>query len=389
MERTNKLFAVTALFNSPNDIIAAAGKTAEKGYTKFDVHTPYPVHGMDGAMKLKPSNLGFVTLGFGLSGTGLALLLAYWTMNVDYPMNIGGKPLFAFPAYVPVIFEVTVLLATLATVIGMLTFYFNYPWNSHPVHDTAFMQAVSKDKYGVIIESEDPLFDEESVVAFLQGIGGVNIEKIYYPVKEEYPILDKKFIGLQVSIALVVAGLTYVTLNKLVYVQPFDWMTDQFRSDVQASSAFFSDGRSMRLPVEGTVARGYMPYEYAGINAQPENPVSNPFAPSKDFLALGKKKYEIYCSPCHGNHGDGDSRLREQFPNPPSLHSERVRTWKDGNIYHVIVNGQNVMPSYAAQLSDEERWAVTSYIRVLQRAKNSSEDDVKLVRKEITSNVAQ
>ncbi|MCC6551284.1 MAG: DUF3341 domain-containing protein [Ignavibacteriaceae bacterium] len=389
MERNNKLFAVSALFNTPNEIISAASKTAEKGYTKFDVHTPYPVHGMDTAMKLKPSNLGFVTLGFGLSGTGLALMLAYWTMNVDYPMNIGGKPLFAFPAYVPVIFEVTVLLATLATVIGMLTFFFKFPSNSHPVHDTNFMKAVSMDKFGVIIESEDPLFNEADAVSFLESLGGNSIEKIYYPVKEAYPVFDKKFIGLQISIALVVAGLTYVTLNKAVYIQPFSWMTDQFRSDVQASSTFFSDGRSMRLPVDGTVARGFMPYEYSELTTQPEKPLTNPFAPSKAFLELGKKKYETFCSPCHGNYGDGDSRLREQFPNPPSLHSEKVRTWKDGNIYHVIVNGQNVMPAYAVQLNDEERWAITSYIRVLQRAKNSTEEDVKLVRKEIISNVAQ
>ncbi|MBV6513263.1 MAG: DUF3341 domain-containing protein [Ignavibacteriales bacterium] len=389
MERTNKLFAVTALFNTPNEIISAAAKTAEKGYTKFDVHTPYPVHGMDRAMQLEPSKLGFITLAFGLSGTGLALMLAYWTMNVDYPMNIGGKPLFAFPAYVPVLFEVTVLLATLATVIGMLTFFFKFPSNSHPVHDTDFMKAVSLDKFGVIIESEDPLFNEEDAVSFLSSIGGTHIERIYYPVKETYPVLDKKFIGLQFTIALVVSGLTYVTLNKVVYLEPFTWMSAQFKSNVQSSSTFFADGRTMRTPVSGTVARGYMPYEFAGLTTQPENPLSNPFSPSKAFLEKGKKKYETFCSPCHGNYGDGDSRLREQFPNPPSLHSEKIRTWKDGNIYHVIVNGQNVMPSYSAQLNDEERWAITSYIRVLQKAKNSTEDDVKLVRKEISSNVAQ
>lgn len=389
MERTNKLFAVTALFSTPNEIISAASKTAEKGYTKFDVHTPYPVHGMDSAMKLKPSNLGFITLGFGLSGTGIALLLAYWTMNIDYPMNIGGKPLFAFPAYVPVLFELTVLLATLATVIGMLTFFFKFPSNAHPIHDTDFMKAVSKDKFGVIVEAEDPLFNEAEVAGFLESIGGKNIEKIYYPVKESYPIFDKKFIGMQFTVALVVAGLTYITLNKVVYLEPFIWMQDQIRSDVQSSSTFFPDGRTMQMPVSGTVARGYMPYEYAGLTTQPDKPLTNPFAPSKSFLAMGKKKYETFCSPCHGNYGDGDSRLREQFPNPPSLHSEKVRTWKDGNIYHVIANGQNVMPSYAAQLTDEERWAITSYIRVLQKAKNSTEEDVKLVRKELSSNVAQ
>ncbi|MCB0753622.1 MAG: cytochrome c, partial [Ignavibacteriae bacterium] len=87
-------------------------------------------------------------------------------------------------------------------------------------------------------------------------------------------------------------------------------------------------------------------------------------------------KFNIYCSPCHGYLAEGDSRLRGQFPNPPSLHSEKVRGWSDGRIYHVIVSGQNVMPSYSSQLSREERWAVVNYIRVLQRSLNAKESDL-------------
>lgn len=389
MKRSDKIYAVTALFDTPNDIIAAASKTADGGYKKYDVYTPYPVHGMDAAMKLPPSKLGFVTLFFGLSGTALALLLAYYTMSVSYPMNIGGKPFFSFPAFVPVAFEVTVLLGTLATVFGMLTFFFKFPHNAHPLHDTAFMKAASTDRYGVCIEADDASFDLENVKQFLVSIGGKDVEVVYHPVIESYPIFDKKFIGIQLAVALVVGGGTYVVLNKVVYTEPFIWMTDQARSDVQEKSTFFADGFTMRMPVEGTISRGHLPYEFAGVAAQPENPLSNPFLPSTNMLAVGKKKYESFCSPCHGNYGDGDSRLRGQFPNPPSIHSEKVRSWKDGNIYHVIVNGQNVMPSYAVQLTEEERWSIVSYIRVLQKAKNSTEDEVKMVRKELSSNVAQ
>jgi mono/diheme cytochrome c family protein len=74
--------------------------------------------------------------------------------------------------------------------------------------------------------------------------------------------------------------------------------------------------------------------------------------------------------------GEGDSRLRGQFPNPPSIHSEKVRTWSDGRIYHVIVEGQNVMPSYRSQLTRQERWAVVNYLRVLQRSLNAKETDL-------------
>lgn len=73
----------------------------------------------------------------------------------------------------------------------------------------------------------------------------------------------------------------------------------------------------------------------------------------------------------------GDSRLRGQFPNPPTLHSDRVRNMKDGGIFHIITEGQNVMPSYASQISEDERWAIVHYIRVLQRSVNPKESDLR------------
>ncbi|MFN3695783.1 MAG: DUF3341 domain-containing protein, partial [Ignavibacterium sp.] len=130
-----KLYGLAALFKTPDEIIEVAKKTSASGYQKYDIHSPYPVHGIERAMKLKPSKLGFITLVFGLTGSALALLLMYWTMSVDYPMIIGGKPFFALPAFIPITFEVTVLLATLATVIGMITFFFRFPENDHPLHD--------------------------------------------------------------------------------------------------------------------------------------------------------------------------------------------------------------------------------------------------------------
>jgi len=123
MSNNRKLFGLTALFTKPDDIINAANKVAGKGYTKWDVNTPYPLHGMDGAMKLKPSKLGYVTLICGLSGTAMALILMWFTLSVDYQIVIGGKPFFALPAFIPVTFELTVLLATVSTVVAMLAIF--------------------------------------------------------------------------------------------------------------------------------------------------------------------------------------------------------------------------------------------------------------------------
>lgn len=383
MDKEMKIYGVTGLFNTPDEIIKAAKETSST-YKKFDVNTPYPVHGMDDAMKLKPSKLGFITLGFGLTGAAFALLFMYWSMSINYPMIIGGKPFFALPAFIPITFELTVLFATLATIIGMLTFFFNFPFNKHPLHDTEYMKSTSNDKYGICIESEDEKFNESEVIKFLKNLGANKIETIYYKEEIIPTVFTTKFITFLIIVFILVSGGTYYTLNKLLYIVPFNWMAEQDRVNVQSASTFFKDGFGMRMPVKGTVSRELIPYVYAGQMQQPENPIVNPLPSTKEVLELGKKKYNTFCSPCHGNFGDGDSRLRGQFPNPPSLHSTKVREWKDGNIYHVITNGQNVMPSYASQLSSDERWAIINYIRALQRAKNASETDIQLVQKGTT-----
>ena len=386
MDRTEKLFGITALFDNPDSIINAAKKVVSEGFKKFDVNTPYPIHGMDPAMGLKRSKLGFVTLFFGFSGTAFILLFMYWTMSVDYPMVVGGKPYFALPAFIPITFEFTVLLAALSTVFGMIMAFFNLPYNNHPLHDTEYMKRVSVDRYGLVILAEDQLFDENKVEELFRSLGATNIEKVYFPVKESYPVFDAKFITFLIVVALAVSGTTYFTLNKFMYMVPYNWMSEQDKVIPQEKSDFFADKFGMREPVDGTVARGFIPYPYMGI-AEPEEYLVNPVLPTKESLALGNRKFLTFCSPCHGNYADGDSRLRGQFPRPPSLHTERAINFPDGRIYHVITNGQNAMPSYAAQITREERWSIVNYIRVLQRAKNATNADIQEIKEESSSNV--
>ena len=379
MKRSNKLFGVSALFNTPDEIIHAAKIIADSGYKNFDINTPYPVHGMDKAMKLKPSKLGFITLAFGLGGAAFALFFMWWTMSVDYPQIIGGKPFFALPAFIPVTFEVTVLLATLSTVIGMITFLFGFPHNKQPLNDTNYMKNVSLDKFGAIIHAYDPLFNENKIKDLFRSLNAYHIEPIYEIEKESYPIFQPKFIMLLVLVALITSGTTYFVLNKLLFWEPFNWMAYQDKLTPQEKSEFFADNFAMRAKVEGTVARGFLPYPYFG-QANPSEVLLNPLLPTKENLLLGQKKFLTFCSPCHGNYGDGDSRLRGQFPNPPTLHSTRARDFSDGMIYHIITNGQNSMPSYALHVSSEDRWAIVNYVRVLQRAKNAKDTDIQKIQ---------
>lgn len=373
------LYSYTGIFDTPDEIIHAAEKASEYGFEKYDVHTPYPLHGMNKAMKLPPSKLGYVALVVGLSGALAALLIMFWMSAVDYPIIIGGKPFFSFPAYVPVMFEVTVLSASIATVLTMLFIFFKLPNNAHPLHDTSYMKKVASDKFGISIQSIDEKFNEDAVKKFLEDCGANDISAIYYDndeITHKHKILEPKFIGFLIFTAFLTSGVTYFTLNKLLYMPPFDWMMEQDKLNPQAVSTVFNDGFGMRKPVEGTIARGFTPYAFHGQPEAAEVNLVNPLPISKAVLETGQMKYDTFCSPCHGYYGEGDSRLRGQFPNPPSLHSEKLRSWKDGRIFHVITDGQNIMPSYSSQLDVDERWAIVHYTRVLQRALNAKESDL-------------
>ena len=374
------LFAVTALFDTPDEIIHAAHETQSAGFTRYDVNTPYPVHGMDKAMGLKQSRLGVFALVFGLLGAVSAVGLMTWVTLVDYPLVIGGKPFWSWPAFVPVAFEVTVLMASVLSVVTMIVLYFKFPNISHPLHDTPYMKKVSSDKFGISIQADDPKFDEAAVSQFLKRIGGKEVAAVYYDLVDldhGQTMFDPKFLGVLAITAILVSGATYVTFNHILFWEPFSWMSTQVKQKAQRPSELFKDGIGMRPPVEGTVARGFLPYAFKGKPDEAGKNLINPLLPTKDVLERGKSKFLTYCSPCHGNFGRGDSRLRGQFPNPPTLHSDKVRNWPDGNIFHVITEGQNVMPSYASQLSRDDRWAVVNYVRVLQRAHNAKESDLK------------
>lgn len=139
---------------------------------------------------------------------------------------------------------------------------------------------------------------------------------------------------------------------------------------------------AMRLPPEGAVPRGFRPYAVA-TNEQARL-MSNPLPRDKASLHKGRQLFNVYCIVCHGALGEGDGPVaatpnwpRPLFPRPPTLQSERVRDMKDGEIFHIISMGQNLMPSYGEKLVPEERWAIAHYLRALYRAKHPTPDDLK------------
>ena len=139
---------------------------------------------------------------------------------------------------------------------------------------------------------------------------------------------------------------------------------------------------SMMMPVKGTIPRDYEPYPYLNNPEAAGRELKNPLKPTQVILGRGQHIFNTYCMTCHGPAGEGDGSIVPRFPRPPSLQSDKVRNWPDGRIFHVITAGQNLMPSYSTQISSGDRWAAIHYVRVLQRAKHPTVEDLKAADQE-------
>ncbi len=165
-----KIYGAVGQFSSQEALLEAAHHMREKGFSRMDACTPFPVHGIDEALGLKRSKLGYLVFLGGIAGLTGALLLQWWTGAIDYPLIIGGKPLFAFEFSIPVTFELTVLLAAFAAVGGMLALN-GLPRFHHPLFTWDAFRGVSRDKFYLAIEADDPQFSSEETAAELAGAG--------------------------------------------------------------------------------------------------------------------------------------------------------------------------------------------------------------------------
>ena len=162
--------AVVAEFGDPEALVAAASAMREKGYTRMDACSPLPVHGIDAVLGIRRSPLGWFVLVGGLTGAALALLLQWWTGAVDYPLVIGGKPLFAFEPSIPITFELAVLLAAFTAVGGMFALN-GLPRLYHPLFEYQGFRSVTDDRFLLAVEAADPQFHLEETPELLRGLG--------------------------------------------------------------------------------------------------------------------------------------------------------------------------------------------------------------------------
>jgi hypothetical protein len=172
--------AILAEFETSKDVLHAAEKVRDAGYSKWDAHTPFPVHGMDKAMGLKDSKVGWIVIAFALTGLTGAFVMMHWMNGVDYPTVVGDKPPGApqtLPSMVPIMFELTILLSAFGALLGMLHLN-GLPRHNHPVFESERFRAASDDRFFISIEAEDPKFDVEKTRALLEGTHPAHLEVI-------------------------------------------------------------------------------------------------------------------------------------------------------------------------------------------------------------------
>ena len=177
MSEIKKNWGVLAEFENPAELLHAAQKLNDLGYRKFETWSPFPIHGMDDAMGLSGSKVPWITLGGGLTGLSIGLLLQWWTGAVDYPLVIAGKPYFAWQFALPVTFELSILLSAFGTVFGMFALNL-LPRPYHPLDNVPAFRRVTDDKFFLSIEVSDPLFDMEQTKALLSELGGTAITDV-------------------------------------------------------------------------------------------------------------------------------------------------------------------------------------------------------------------
>jgi len=169
-QSATKVVGLVGLYDDPDSLIRAAEKVRDAGSQKWDCHTPYPVHGLDQAMGLKPSPIPYVTLGMGFVGLVTAISLTGGLSVFQYPILVGGKSLFSWQAFVPIFFELFVLFAALATMGSIIYFCKLGRWHS-PLHDSDIMQDITSDRFAVVLDAEDKQHTEDAARALLEEAG--------------------------------------------------------------------------------------------------------------------------------------------------------------------------------------------------------------------------
>nr|HEX4315162.1 quinol:electron acceptor oxidoreductase subunit ActD [Kofleriaceae bacterium] len=391
------LYGVLAEYDTPGELIDAAKKVRDAGYTDFDCFSPFPVHGIDEAMGIKRTILPLLIFGGGFTGTVGGLLLQWYCNSYQWKWNISGKPTWSIPANIPIAFETTILLAVLTSFFGMWMLN-KLPQVWHPFFRSERFGRVTDDAFLIGVEAKDKRFDHDTTTKLLKDAGAIGIEDVHEdpdPAKKVMPRWILAFIIASTAFALIPFAIAAKARNSHssephIHIFPDMDFQPKYKSD--NAMDVFADGRENRGEISGTVARGSLDADdlyYRGLSGSGADkawttsfpttyPDGRKFVVDRKLLDRGHNRFEIYCSPCHGydGHGHGSVPNRSADIHPADLIGAPIVSHPNGQLFNTVSNGANTMQGYAAQIPVADRWAIVAYVRALERAQNASLEDV-------------
>jgi mono/diheme cytochrome c family protein len=387
-----RLHGLLAEYESPAALKKAAEKVRNAGFRDWDTFSPFPVHGIDPAMGIKPTILPWLVLGGGIAGCTLALGFQWWANGVDYPFIISGKPFWSVPANIPITFELTVLFASLTAVFGMLGLN-KLPLPSHPLDRKKIFDRSTDDRFYVLLQASDPVFDEKESRALLESTGAVGVEEVPEDTESQADMprgIIYVFLIIVAATTVPFALAAYARETKSaqprIHIVPDMDFQQKFKS--QRENKFFADHRADRSPVEGTVAFGDLRDDQHFFAGKSEGLYAKTFPANfqvnEATMARGQERFGIYCTPCHGQVGEGDGMVAARATSlsegtwvPPSnITEQRLHSQPVGELFNTISNGIRNMPGYARQIPPEDRWAIILYVRALQRSRAATVADL-------------
>ena len=172
-----KLYGIMAEFDSPSALVAAARRTHEMGYRRVNGYSPYPIEELTEAIGFTRTTLPLIVFAGGVIGGLGGFFMQYWMEVIDYPLNVGGKPFNSWPAFIPITFECTVLVAAFAAVLGMLVLN-KLPQPYHPVFNAPNFALATRDKFFLVIEANDSKFRHEETTQFMKTLGAMEVNDV-------------------------------------------------------------------------------------------------------------------------------------------------------------------------------------------------------------------